>query len=245
MTNRKERTLNQKITITAGWSGDSLYSLEDVNRLYRGVKRNLSILCDFILYAGPEAQKPGRLNGLEKGIEIIDSEYPSWWVGMKGADPDNRPWIKTDSILALGLDCVIVGSLNDLINYPLRRSDLAAMKDYPSHACPSGREKDCSLEVMLIRKDADRPLWNEYVRVGKPTWDLMTPPANKVWGMCAQGWINETRAVHVDLFPENWIVSYKLGVRGRGLPDDCRIVSFHGFPKPGECNEPWIKKHWR
>jgi hypothetical protein len=160
---------------------------------------------------------------------------------MKGADPDNRPWIKTDSILGLGLDCVIVGSLDDLIKFP---SDLAAMKDYPSHSCPKGKEKDMSGDVILIRNGSDRPLWNEYVRVGKPTWDLKNPPANKVWGMCAQGWINETHAVHVDLFPENWVASYKLSCQ-HGLPDDCRIVSFHGKPKPSEVNEPWLNDHWR
>jgi hypothetical protein len=229
------------ITIHCGWSGDSLYSLEDVNRLYRGVKRNLSVLSDFVLYAGPEAQKPGRLNGLEKGIEIIPSEYPSWWVGMKGGDPDNRPWIKTDSILGIGLDCVIVGSLDDLVNYP---SELAAMKDYPSHSCPKGKEKDCSMEVTLTRNDSDRPLWDAYVQAGKPTWDCRNIPADAIFRMCGQGWINETRAVHVDLFPENWVISYKLGVLGRGLPDDCRIVSFHGHPKPGAVNEPWLLENW-
>ena len=230
------------ITITCGWSGDSLYSLEDVNKLFRGVKRNTTCPFDFILYAGPEAQKPGKLDGLESGIKIINSEYPSWWVGMKGADPDNRPWIKTDSILALGLDCVIVGSLDELITFP---SDLAAMKDYPAHCCPKGKEKDMSGDVMLIRNDADRPLWDAYVKAGKPTWDCRNIPADATFRMCGQGWINETRAVHVDLFPENWVISYKLGVRGRGLPDDCRIVSFHGQPKPGDVDEEWIKEHWK
>lgn len=31
------------ITITAGWSGDNAYCLEDVNKLYRGVKRNTTL----------------------------------------------------------------------------------------------------------------------------------------------------------------------------------------------------------
>lgn len=237
--NDKEKAV---ITITAGWSGDSVYSLEDVNKLIRGVRRNTSIPHDFILYAGPEAQKPGKLAGLESGVTVIPSEYPSWWVGMQGADPDNRPWIKTDSIFGLGLDCVIVGNLDDLIMYP---SDRAGMKDYPSHCCPKGKEQDCSLEVTLYRHNSDRVFWNEYVRVGKPTWDYRNIPSDAVFKMCGQGWVNDTRAVHVDLFPENWVISYKLGVRGRSLPEDCRIVSFHGHPKPGDVNEPWLSEAWR
>lgn len=232
--------MTPEITITAGWSGDALYSLDDVNKLIRGVRRNTDAAHEFVLYAGPEAQKPGKLDGLEPGVMVIPSEYPSWWVGMKGADPDNRPWIRGGSILSIGLDCVIVGSLDDLIRYP---SHLAAMKDYPSHSCPPGMGKDCSLEVMLIRGDADRPMWNEYVRVGKPTWD-MNQSAGKVFNMCAQGWINQTRSVHVDLFPEDWVISYKLGVKDRGLPPDCRIVSFHGRPKPQETSESWLQEHW-
>jgi hypothetical protein len=239
MTSPQYAIIEPQITISTGWSGDDLYSLKDVNRLYWGVKRNTKIPYDFILYAGPEAQKPGRLASLADGITVINSEYPSWWVGMKGADPDNRPWIKTNSILGLGLDCVIVGSLDDLIKFP---SDFAAMKDYPSRSCPKGKENDCCLEVTLIRNNADRPIWNEYVRVGKPTWDMMNKEANKVWELCAQGWINETHAVHVDLFPEDWIASYKLAVRDWGLPKDCRIVSFHGRPKPSEVDELWIRE---
>ena len=232
--------MSPEITITAGWSGDALYSLDDVNKLIRGVRRHTTIPHDFVLYAGPDAQKPGKLDGLEPGVMVIPSEYPSWWVGMKGADPENRPWIITSSFLSLGLDCVIVGSLDDLLRYP---SQIAAMKDYPSHHCPQGMEKDCSLDVMLVRGDADRPMWDEYVRVGKPTWD-MSQSAGKPFSMCAQGWVNKTRAVRVDLFPEDWVVSYKLGVKDRGLPPDCRVVSFHGRPKPQETSEPWLQEHW-
>jgi hypothetical protein len=228
-----------KITISAGWSGDSLYCLDDVNKLFRGIKRNTSIEHDLILYAGPEAQKPGKLHGLESGVQVIESPYPSWWVGMKGYDPD-RPWIKTDSIMGLGLDCVIVGSLDDLINFP---SDFVTMKDYPGKVCPSGHEKDCNMEVSVIRNNLDRPIWDEWVRLGKPTWDMLTPPEGRVWRLQAQGWINETKAIHVDLFPENWVVSYKLACR-HGLPEDCRIVSFHGRPKPREVSDQWVKDNW-
>lgn len=230
-----------EITIVAGWSGDSVYCLEDVNRLYRGVKRNTTIPFEFVLYTGPEAQKPGKLDGIEKDIRVIASEYPSWWVGMKACEP-GKSGIRTSSYLGIGLDCVIVGSLDDLITFP---SDLAAMKDYPSHCCPPGRENDMNGEVALFRNGSERIIWNEYVRLGKPTWDMTAPLSGRAWPMGWQGWINETKAHHVDLFPENWIASYKLTCRTKGLPADCRIVSFHGRPKPCEVTDAWVKEHWR
>ena len=230
------------ITITAGWSGDNAYCLEDVNKLYRGVKRNTALPFEFILYAGPEAQKPGKLDGLEKGIIVIPSTYQSWWVGMQGADPDNRPWIKTDSIFGLGLDCVIVGSLDDLLTYP---SNYASMRGWPSHyPIDDARKNDCNLEVVLIRNNADRPIWEEYFRMGKPQWDHSKPPENRVWPMCAQGWINETKSMKVDLFPENWVCSYKYQVLRKGLPADARIVSFHGKPKPKDVDDNFVKENW-
>jgi len=82
------------------------------------------------------------------------------------------------------------------------------------------------------------------VRVGKPTWDMRNASAGAVFRLCAQGWINNTKAVKVDLFPENWVISYKLGVKDRGLPEDCRIVSFHGQPKPRDVRESWVMEHW-
>ena len=52
--------------------------------------------------------------------------------------------------------------------------------------------------------------------------------------------------VAVDLFPEEWCQSYKLHYLRRGkLSDDCRIVAFHGRPKPHEVNDFWVKENWR
>jgi hypothetical protein len=232
------------VTIGTGWSGDQVYSLEDVKRLYGAVCRNTTLPFDFVLYAGPEARKPGRLAGLDSGIRVIPSPFPSWWVGMPFimADP---PGVVTPAKFGLGLDCVIVGSLDALLTYP---SDFCAMKDYPAHACPKGKEGDASLEVWLSRGGAGHEIWDEWVRLGRPQWDMTTAASQRVWPMQGQGWINSAaRPMKFDLFPENWIISYKLGVRDRGLPPDCRIVSFHGRPKPSELvnQVPWIKEHWR
>jgi hypothetical protein len=227
------------ITTIIGWSGDSLYDIDYVNKAYRGVMRNTSMDVDFVLFAGPEAQRPGRLRGIESGIRVEPSNYGSWWTGMQAANPD-KTWLHTSSYLGIGLDCVIVGSLDDIYNYP---SDRAFMKDYPSESCPVNRELDMNAEVSLYRNGSDRPIWDEYVRVGCPAWDLANIPSGATWRMGHQGWINETRALTYDLFPENWVISYKLGCQ-KGLPADCKIVSFHGKPKQRDVNDAWVKENW-
>jgi hypothetical protein len=37
------------------------------------------------------------------------------------------------------------------------------------------------------------------------------------------------------------VKSYKYHCRNKGLPNDCRVVVFHGDPKPAEVSEPWLK----
>lgn len=234
------------ITISTSWSGDgNLYTIDYVNRLVRAIRRNTSVPHEIVLFAGPAARASGHLAHMEPGVRVIESPYGTWWTGMEGHNK-NFDGIKTESIFALGLDCVVVGSLDDLLLFPSAR---AAMKDYPAHACPRGLEEDVSMDVWLSRGGSFHPCYEKWVEMGRPCWNSDTTPASqRVWPMCGQGWLNSRpRPLQVDIFPENWVISYKLGVRGRGLPPDCRIVSFHGRPKPGEVylSEPWIMEHWR
>lgn len=233
--------MTPEITFTVGWSGDSLYCLEDVNRLYRMLKKHTDIPFYFNLYAGPEAQKPGKLDGIDANVHVVKSELPSWWAGMKALEPDANE-IKTKSFITLGLDIVICGCLDPIIHFP---SSFAAMKDWPSHHCAPGDEKHVNCEVVLYRNGSHERIWREYCRVGKPTWDMLTPPASRVWPFCQQGWLNSRpQPLHVDIFPEEWCCSYKLMVLEKGLPKDAKIVSFHGHPKPGEVQEQWVKENW-
>lgn len=55
--------------------------------------------------------------------------------------------------------------------------------------------------------------------------------------------INDSPRIQ-NLFPGQW-VSYKVHCQGKGLPENARIVGFHGAPKPDQAGDPWIKEHWR
>lgn len=233
-----------KITIGACWDGRDYYSPEYVNILYRAAARNITVPFDFVLYYGPEAMRPGRLDALDQAIRTVPSELPSWWGAMRFWQPNPRG-IETDTILYLDLDQVIVGNLDDLIDFP---SNLACMKDWPAHCCPSGREKDACVSATLLRNGAGAKVWEEYVRCGMPTWDPLSTVDRGCLPEAAQTIINEPRnGIAVDLFPENWVASYKLAVLGRGMPEDCRIVSMHGRPKPHELvhHEDFVLEHWQ
>lgn len=225
------------ITIGSNWDGGTYFFPEYVNRLYRACRRNTTIPFEFVLYVGPKAEEPGRCDGIDRDVRIVPVGLPSWWSGMPFwmAKP---PGIRTDSILYLDLDVVITGSLDDLIRYP---SSHACMKDYPSFACPKGREKDGNVSVTLIRNGAGSIVWEKYLEAGKPIWN----PLGTVKGplpLAAQELVN--RYVKTDLFPEDWVCSYKLHVLKKGVPSDCRAVAFHGRPKPHEVKDSFVKENW-
>lgn len=230
-----------KITIVSNWSGD-YYPLEYVNRLYRAVCRNTTIPFDFVLHIGPEAEKPGKLEGLDSRIIPVPVGLPSWWSSMAAFQHD-PPGIYTGSLLFLDLDIVIVGSLDDLINYP---SNLALMKDYPAKLCPKGNENDGNTGITLIRNGAGAKVWDEYVKAGMPTWDaIKVHGGGDILPLATMTIINDPcHEIKKHLFPEEWVSSYKLQVLRDGLPEDCRIVHFHGQPKQEACNDQFIKDNW-
>jgi hypothetical protein len=223
-----------KVTVATCWNQSPVYPVEYVNKLYSAVTKNTSLSVEFVLYT------ENKTTGVNKNIAVIKTGLPYWWSGMRFFQK-NAPEINPDCALFLDLDVVIVGSIDDLLLYP---SDFCFMKDYPSVNCPHGHERDANTGVTLMRNFAGAPVWDEYVKAGIPIWN---PAGNedKRLPLAAQGLINDLN-IKRDLFPENWVCSYKLHEVGRkGLPDDCRIVHFHGRPKQHEVSDEFIERCWR
>ena len=228
------------ITIGACWDGGAYYPPEYVNRLFHACLRNTDIPFDFVLYVGPLAEQPGRLDDIDPAIRVIPVGLPYWWSGLRFWD-GNAPGIFTDTILYLDLDQVIVGSLDDIINFP---SPHACMKDWPTGLFP-GREQDACVSTTLIRGGAGQKIWDEYLKAGAPVWNPLGPVKGPLPMACQEIVNGPQYGVKKDLFPENWVCSYRLHVLKRGLPADCRIVAFHGRPKQHEVEDHFIKEHWR
>jgi hypothetical protein len=228
------------ITIAAVWDGTNLvYTADYVNRLYNSCLRNTTIPFDFVLYTGPQAEKPGRLDGINPAIKIVPVGLPYWWGKLVFFQKD-PPGIRTDRILYLDLDQVIVGTLDDIIDFP---SDFACMKGYPSFDCPPGLENEACASTFLLRKGSLSVVWDEYEKAGKPVWNPQG--GNGPLRLAEQEIINDPRLeIKWDLFPETWIISYKLWAKKKGLPSDCKIVAFHGRPKQTEVTDAFVSEHW-
>jgi len=199
------------------WSlcwGDK-YSDYHVQRLQRTVKESLTVEHEFVCIT-------------DRAIEGVccippSVDWPGWWGKLA------IPCMGSTRNIWLDLDVVITGSLDFLLPYT---TDPLAM---PWNWAQSGHG-GCQSSVMA---------WGGKIDAAKdfdPSW-AHWPPRNEpgiFWG--DQEYIThlrDTGQLQVVQIPEQYVKSYKYHCRN-GLPDDCRVVVFHGDPKPETVKENWF-----
>ena len=209
------------LTVWSVCNGDK-YDDYCVQRLAREVGRNLTIPHEFVCVTDRD------IEGV-KCREMPDA-YPGWWNKVQLF----REGWPTEQNLYLDLDVVITGSLDAMVmRY---RNTSCAM---PNNWAASGHG-GCQSSVMM---------WTNNYNV-QQIYDLFDPaiahwpPINQpgtLWG--DQEWITTLRdSDRVNVVPiTEGIYSYKYHVRNQALPDDARVIIFHGDPKPSNCRESWYQ----
>lgn len=178
------------------------YDAEYVERLRDGVKKHLKEPHRFVC-----------LSDVEVPCERIElkHDWPGWWSKIELFRPDID-----DDLLYFDLDTLIVGDLSDIakVRHLTMLADFFA--DYPA----SG--------VMYLPWFERGEVWRKWIK--DPRAHMVEQGGHgdggflrKVWGNRPARWQDEV---------PGQIVSYKKHVRGRGLPDDARVVCFHGQPRP-------------
>lgn len=150
-------------------------------------------------------------------------DWPGWWGKLA------VPGMGTEQNIWLDLDVVITGSLDFLL--PFTTGPLAMAWNWAQ----SGHG-GCQSSVMAWGGKID-------VQAGfDPAW-AHWPPRNErgiFWG--DQEYIThlrDTGQLEVVEIQAQFIKSYKYHCR-HGLPKDCRVVVFHGDPKPKAVSEDWL-----
>jgi len=207
------------------WS-DKDRGVEYVNKLYRGVQRNLSLPHRFICLTN-------KARGFDKGIEIMPLDSPSWRGCLPKLCMFNPALGLTGQVFSLDIDVVITGSLDEMCSY---KGDFAAR----STVIP-GKEYMLDGDVVGFRVgygvDA---IWKPFVDDPQEV-ERLTGGRERYWYRqqieIADRW--------QEMYPGQ-LVSYKRHVIGkRLLPVNTRIVSCHGVPRPHQINDNWIKTHWK
>lgn len=141
----------------------------------------------------------------------LNERWPGWWSKMELF----APHMKSD-VLYFDLDTMIVGDLQDIAEVGC----LTMLADfYHPNQNASG--------MMFLPEDKRGFVWEAFT--SNPRWHMDRFGGDQeflneiVWGNQPARW--------QDILPGQ-VVSYKAHVRGNGVPEDARVVCFHGKPRP-------------
>ena len=140
---------------------------------------------------------------------VNDSPFPGYWAKISLFEPSRF----TGRVLYLDLDVTVIGSLDDLADYPY---PFAAIRDYQ----------------YPLRINSSVMAWD--AGVADHVFTEFSPDVmERLPG--DQEWVHEK--VPVTTFPKHWCPSYKAHVLPVGqVPKDARVIVYHGAPKPWEVN---------
>lgn len=228
------------------------YTIDDVERLARAVRRNLTI--PHKIYCMTDIWKDAQAmfgSGALDGVFTLQNNLPGWWSKMEVFRVHSR------AVLYLDLDTVIVGNIDALAQWVLDsrpNKDLLMLRGFY-------RGDQCS-GIMGWQGDL-RWVWEHYMRMRKaPSTRFVYRPSaivmqcKRITYRGDQEWLSavlpkSTPRLDITLAQDvqPGIRSYKVHIKDdeqQALPAGTSIVCFHGKPRPKEVvPEPeWMKQHW-
>lgn len=241
-----------------------VFGPEYVNRLYRGVQRNLEgdlrFLCvtDDRIGLRPEVEvidyRPGDFEArLAAALQKAPRRGPMQKLAMQrcGLVPDLK-----GPLLALDIDVVVTGPLDDLFAYEPGKVCMRRAWAKPSRWSGLANGSACRFDPALHGY--------LYEDIARDT-ETCVLAANG----SEQSYVSWSAQEHGDLafFPDRWCASFKYDCRPMRplnlflkphLPADTRLVFFHGSPKMAEAVSgywtdplhttrpaPWLTDAWR
>jgi len=206
------------------------FSITHVERLYNSIRRNTTIPLAFYVLSDYQGFFP-------KDIFRIKLENLSWNPKLSKLE------LFRPDILALAthffyfdLDTVIVGNLDELLS---SNNPLVMLEDfYYNNTFGSG--------VMAWTRELGSQIYETAARFTAEELHSRYPVGK---GKGDQLFIKRNSPVVPKTFQELWpgqVVSYKKHCRSEGrVPEDARVVCFHGKPKVQDVEDRWIRDNWK
>lgn len=195
--------------------------IEYLNRLYRAVERNLTLPHRFVCFSEKKTK------AINSGIEVLALNVPQWRRNLRKLimyKPNNG---LTGRVLALDLDIVITGNIDDIAGYNGR-------------FCVCAYQMGGSLvgfKAGTMTKQLWRPM--KELEHTEHIQQKTTGSERRYYKMK----LEEKPDFWQELYPGQ-ICSFKQDCH-QELPKDAKIVYFHGKPKPhNRLGKGWIKDNW-
>ena len=217
------------------------YSSEYVNKLYRMVKRNLTVEFEFVCFT--ESRK--HIDPEIRVEPLPPTDTPGWWF---------KPYFFASelplkgTILYFDLDVIVFENIDNLFDY--KRGQFCIIRDFNRSQRPNFDRINSS--VFRLETGMFDTLWQQFKQ---------NPPFHMQQNRGEQDWMFR----HIKSFtywPDEWIQSYKWEMRdrrdlklmdgGRNFTIDApptvlpetSVAVFHGEPNPANANDTWVKEHW-
>ncbi len=191
-----------------------------VQRLKSQLDKHLTL--KFELFVLSDLMMPEDLTKQNCRLILLRHDWPGWWSKIELF----RAFHKT---FYLDLDTVLVGNVNHIISYPHR---FTALRGFFGRPFGSG---------LMAWSESNVSIYEEFKFLDPET--IMR--YYKTHKMGDQEFIGERikeNLIFQDQF-QGQIVSYKLDVRGKGLPQNAKIVCFHGKPRIQDVRESWLEEN--
>lgn len=187
------------------------YRPEHVAALRRGVREHWPE--DRPLDFACLTDTPLKLYGVRE-IPLVH-DWPGWWAKLEITRRDIP-----GTVVYLDLDCIITGDLSDLAAL----DTLAILRDFY-------RPKGLQTALMVL---PERDRWDVWGHFTERPADIMRRFRSDQEYLETH-WLKRAKRVQ-DCVPG--IYGYKTDVRGKAVPEDCRVLMFHGRPRPWDT-ELW------
>jgi hypothetical protein len=225
------------------WLWGDAYSLSDVDKLKRGIDRNLKQPYRFLLIT--EADRPFPAGWIVKNLErhwIPDQDR--YLLGQKGCfarlrmfDPSWQKYLRVDDrLVCMDLDSIITGGLDAVFDRPESFVILAGANSM--NPCPYNGS------LMMIRPGAHADIWTDFSIQNVHKSPYYKFPDDQQWisikAPCAATWVaGRTSGVFAFRKP-GWYT------REESLPHEARLVVFPGWRSPSKFTHlKWVQDHWR
>jgi hypothetical protein len=220
------------------------YSAEYVNKLYYGVKRNLTVPFEFVCFTEDTTD-------IDPNITIrnipISPQITGWWYKPMFFNPNLGI---NGTLLFLDLDMIIFDNIDKLFTH--KPGEFLIIRDFNRCAIKSYTKFNSS--VFRINTGQHSQVYDNFIR--NPSLVIRQYHGD-------QDWIRASIKIDFDYWPDEWIQSYKWEMRGKppmvkdkngkrnfekiGEPvikNETSVAVFHGDPNPKDCNDQWVIDNW-
>ena len=217
---------NGQDTSLPDYSRGAGYSTEWVDRLYRGIYRQMPIKDWSLICLTDQRYK------FKEPIKQISLDRPglAWGSIMEAFRPD----LTSRRRMIVGLDTLFVGSLADILSYD---GDCGLLRDpyHPNTICNG---------IGIFSPSMCVELWDEWTR-NFSTWKKRSVYNGQLSEMAfLRAVVGDTCNLLDQIYPEQ-IQSYKVHWKPEKMSRErARIVYFHGRPKMHEILDQELLKFW-